>query len=946
MVREARIGAERTSSPFWLLMLLFLATSGLLLGSGRAAEVEIPLPEHPRPDFERAEWSNLNGDWGFCFDAENVGLEDQWFRDANSFSKRIVVPFSWGAPLSGVADQADVAWYARTVEIPEDWAGKRVFLVIGASDWETRAWLDGRQIGAHRGGYTPFEFELTSQVVYGSRYLLVLRVDDSPHKFKLEGKQGYGPARGIWQTPYLEARGSVPCETVHFTPDLANDRVKVQATLLEPAPQDMMLRIDLAPSRDSAASRTVKIPRGEKETSFEISIPNPRLWDLEDPFLYQAVVSLTGDNLVEDRVLSYFGMREISVAPLPGHEHPYIALNGEPIYLQMALDQAYHPDGYYTFPSDQFMKDEILRTLRLGLNGIRIHVKIGIPRKLYWADRLGLLVMADVPNSWGEPDPDMRAEAELALKGMIKRDYNHPSIFSWVLFNETWGLRFEKSGYDKEVQQWVASLYDLTKRIDPTRLVEDNSANRGDHVATDINSWHVYLSGQGWRDHLEEVSSNTFPGSNWNFVEDKTQGNQPLLNSECGNVWGYEGSTGDVDWSWDYHIMLNEFRKHPKISGWLYTEHHDVINEWNGYFRFDRSPKFTGLSEFVDGMSIRDLHSPVFVSTGSELCQEVGTGSPVEVPLWLSVMGQRTEYDHELTLRASLWGWDQLGQRRSFSESRRQISARSWMSEELDPLVLRMPEEPSLSVLSLRIEDSLGYPLHRNFVTFLVSEGDSPQDQMRVINEETVRLLRFAPNAFSDSFWSQKQWEVLEGLKVNGAGYGFFEYRVRWPKSLSLEDIKDAVFIVELSSKELFAKDRAEKGALEGNYMRGGGVNDRSLNPNSYPMTDDQRFPSTVRVRMNGEVIGVANLKDDPADHRGVLSWHSQLGDRRLREAGSYGYLTRCAITRRALERAHAAGELVVRLEVDSPSSGGIAVYGKRFGRYPFDPTLAFVLDR
>jgi hypothetical protein len=440
--------------------------------------------------------------------------------------------------------------------------------------------------------------------------------------------------------------------------------------------------------------------------------------------------------------------------------------------------------------------------------------------------------------------------------------------------------------------------------------VEDNSANREDHVVTDINSWHVYLSGRGWQEHLKEVTSSTFPGSSWNFVEGRTQQGQPLLNSECGNVWGYEGSTGDVDWSWDYHIMLNEFRRHAKISGWLYTEHHDVINEWNGYFRFDRSPKFSGFSELVDGMSIRDLHSPVFVSTGSELCREVSIGSSVEVPVWLSVMGLGSESVQELTLRARMWGWNQLGQKRSYSESKRSVSAKAWMSEELDPLLVRMPEEPSLVILGLWVEDRTGFPLHRNFTTFLVAEESSPRDQVRAMNGETVRLLRFAPNTFSGASWSQKQWEVLDGLKVNGAGYGFFEYRIPWPESLKLGNIKDAVFCAELSSKELLAKDRAEKGELEGNYMRGGGVSDRSLNPNSYPMTDDQ------------------------------------LGDRRLREAGSYGYRTQFTVTRRVLERASAAGEVVVRLEVDSSCPGGLAIYGERFGRYPFDPTLAFILDR
>ena len=131
-----------------------------------------------------------------------------------------------------------------------------------------------------------------------------------------------------------------------------------------------------------------------------------------------------------DVVQTYFGMREISVVDLPGTDYRYVALNVEPVYLQLTLDQSYHPEGFYTFPSDAFIRDEVLRAKQIGLNGLRIHIKVPIPRKLYWADRLGMLVMADVPNGWGPPDADQRAETDVALRGMIDRDFNHPSIFS------------------------------------------------------------------------------------------------------------------------------------------------------------------------------------------------------------------------------------------------------------------------------------------------------------------------------------------------------------------------------------------------------------------------------------------------------------------------------------------------------------------------------------
>ena len=204
----------------------------------------------------------------------------------------------------------------------------------------------------------------------------------------------------------------------------------------------------------------------------------------------------------------------ISTINLPGTQYPYVALNNQPIYLQLALDQSYHPEGFYTFPSDKFIKEEILRSKSIGLNGIRIHIKAEVPRKLFWADKLGLLVVEDLPNSWGDPDKYMRNESEYTLKEMIKRDYNHPSIFSWVLFNEQWGLSTKNDPEDNkknkseilpETYDWLTSMYYLAKSMDKSRLIEDNSLCCGGvHTATDINSWHVYLPGYAWEKYLKD----------------------------------------------------------------------------------------------------------------------------------------------------------------------------------------------------------------------------------------------------------------------------------------------------------------------------------------------------------------------------------------------------------------------------------------------------------
>jgi hypothetical protein len=460
--------------------------------------------------------------------------------------------------------------------------------------------------------------------------------------------------------------------------------------------------------------------------------------------------------------------------------------------------------------------------------------------------------------------------------------------------------------------------------------------------ATDLNTWHSYLPGYGWRESLGEIAEQTYEGSTWNFETGNRQARQPNLNSEFGNVWGYEGSTGDVDWSWDYHRAVNEFRRHPVIAGWLYTEHHDVVNEWNGYWRYDRSAKETGLGALVEGMSLRDLHAPLYLSTGQDISRGVQAGETVSVPLYASYMTGRTDLGDRLNVRARLYGWDRFGQERTYATVNQGIPYLPWFHGELTPLRVTMPDEPAVAVLSLVLEDALGNPLHHNFTTFVVG-GEAPQMRTDQRNRPLV-VQSIAPADFSSQEWSLKQWGVLNGLKVNGAGHGYFEYEIPWPDSLAAGDVEAATFLFEASAKQLFGKDRDEEERIEGDYMRGRGTFDPSLNPNSYPMTDETVFPSAVSVRFNGVPAGRFELQDDPADHRGILSWHAQPQDNRLREAGSYGYRIAVTVPTQALEAAAASRTMTVRLEVDAALPGGLALYGARFGRYPMDPTLIYAL--
>ena len=913
-------------------MLAVLAAFAVLAG--------IPLPEHPRPDWERAAWLNLNGSWKFAFDKSDAGVREKWFAaDDATFGQSIVVPFPWGSALSGVKDEADVGWYRRDVVVPESWKGRRVFLVVGASDHDTRGWFDGNPLGEHSGGYTPFEFELTDFVKWGQPQKLTLRAWDAPAElsktdWRLYGKQGYGNARGIWQTVYLEARGPEYLEKVHFTPDIENGCVTADVMLGAPAKKPLAFEVRFKES-DRAKAATATFQPGQMSAKIKISLRDVKLWDLDNPYLYEVVCALKeADATVADEVATYFGMRKVSVGRMPGTDHPYVTLNGKPIYLQLTLDQSYHEGGFYTFPSDAFMKNEIQISKDLALSGNRVHIKVEIPRKLYWADKLGLLIMADVPCAWGPACEAMFREHWFCFEDMVKRDFNHPSIFSWVLFNETWGLFADGRNWGKDrakryapwVRRAVANAYAKAKALDPTRLIEDNSPCNRDHVVTDLNTWHGYHPGFKWEEVVTSWCKDTFPGSTKNYIGGFVQGSAPMMNSECGNVWGYKGSTGDCDWSWDYHMMMNAFRRHLQCGGWLYTEHHDVINEWNGYVRFDRTPKYTGIEELFPGSSLRDWHADAYLPLDTELCRAFKAGEtwtmPVDVSLTTEKYAGRT-----LALSYQIRAWDARG--RLVEEKpvpAGSFTASAWQNGRVCDVPVKLPVTTACGAVCFTLSDG-DKVVGRNFACF-VTRG-----------EKSATSVSVPAASFAKAQWSQKQWNVFDGLKVNGAGAGFFEYAF-----IGVPSDKPATFRAEISSKRLNAKDSkdVDAGVVDLDCMLGGGFADRSKNPNSYPMTCDVKWPGAVKVYANGVLVKTVALPDDPADHRGILSWHAQArSDARksamLDEAGSYGYLVEAEIPAEVL--AKDAGKVTIRLEAEK---NGLAVYGSAFGRLPLDPTIEF----
>ncbi|MCD6355229.1 MAG: hypothetical protein J7L95_06745, partial [Prolixibacteraceae bacterium] len=752
----------------------------------------IPLPEHPRPDFERPVWQNLNGYWQFKPDSTNVGLTENWQNEAEFFDRKILVPFSWASPLSEVQlPKVNVGWYSRSFNIknPKQWNGKETFLVFCASDFNTTIWINGKKTGSHSGGYTPFDFNISENLKAGENQLVV-RVEDEELRNRPSGKQYYGNAKGIWQTVYLEARSKNYISNLKFTPDIDKKEVKVDVEFTEETKADTKFSIT---GKNNSIDFSATIPSGTLLASFFIPIEKMKSWDLDHPFLYEVTVSASGEN-IDDNVTSYFGMRKISAIKIPGENFQYVALNNKPLYLRLTLDQSYHPKGFYTFPSDKFMKEEIQRAKALGLNGLRIHIKAEVPRKLYWADKLGLLIMEDIPNFWGEPDSTAKANWEYTADEEIRRDYNHPSVFSWVLFNETWGLFTHDSitkhrSYLPKIQEWVRQRYHKAKQYDPTRLIEDNSPCNRDHVITDINTWHRYLPARHWAGFLDMILDSTYIGSTFNYIGKNVQTNVPMFNSECGAVWGYSGSTGDIDITWEYHIMINEFRKRPKIAGFLFTEFHDVINEWNGYYRFDRSKKIFGLDDLCPGMTMKDFHKDLYVVAGENFFQTFKGGSMVKIPVGVSAV--TSDIPKGLKLEYSVYGWNELGEKVKITTGEMGATATPFSFTEQKPVELKLPDNNLVIIFATSLEDEKGNVLQRNFVPFRV-QTKTPGEWLTVTQP---------PDNFTKSSWSIKQLAPQNGNKVWGMGSGYFEYKFRLPKKIDPEKVESIEFRAELASR-------------------------------------------------------------------------------------------------------------------------------------------------
>lgn len=575
-----------------------------------AEDTAVPRPEYPRPDFVRKEWLSLNGTWEFGFDDDNAGEEAQWYLADGpaAFNQSIQVPFAFQSRLSGIEDPSfhDVVWYKRSFEVPEKWSGQRIVLHFGAVDYAAKVWVNGQLVAMHTGGHTPFQADITPSLAAGSN-IIVVRAEDFSRDVTLpRGKQYwleqsaaifYTRTTGIWQSVWLEPLAAVHLKKTMITPDIDRNEIRIRTFLHGfKAGDALKLRVTVSYGGEIVAEDQYMVKSGEPHRTIGLGDFTEhglgRLWSPEHPNLYDIRFQLFREENLLDEAASYFGMRKVSV------EDGRLCLNNRPYYQRLVLDQGYYPDGILTAPSDEALKRDVELTKEMGFNGVRKHQKTEDPRFLYWCDKLGLVVWSEAANAYEYSEAYVRRFTQEWME-IIERDYNHPSIITWVPLNESWGV--PNVQIDTRQQQHGLAMYHLTKSLDAMRPVVYNDG--WEHMTTDLVTIHDYESRQEVleaRYASAESAVTTMPANRKIFVGGASYQGQPILISEFGGIafkksdwegWGYSGAENEEDFLKKLKAVVDPMFTSPVIQGYCYTQLTDVEQEINGLLTYDRIPK-------------------------------------------------------------------------------------------------------------------------------------------------------------------------------------------------------------------------------------------------------------------------------------------------------------------------------------------------------------------
>ncbi len=588
---------------------------------GRELDPQNVLPEYPRPLLRRSSYTNLNGYWDYAFTRE--------FKIPEKYDGQILVPFSPEAVLSGVSRQLmpdEYLWYRR-IFIIEGWngrkSGRRLILHFGAVDQACAVYVNGQRAARHTGGYLPFEADITQLVRDGENELIVAVKDLSDTSCHARGKQRlerggmfYTAQSGIWQTVWMEEVPETYIQTIESVTDPDAGTVRIRVTAAENNKYEgTEVKTSGHQEGDRASGLPVQVQihrpglytdsceySGAEEILcraigsagewIEIAIPDIMLWTCETPYLYFYTVTLG-----EDQAESYFAMRRFSVEK-DEKGIPRICMNGEVQFQNGVLDQGYWPDGLYTAPSDEAMIFDITEMKRCGFNMVRKHIKIE-PQRWYWhCDRLGIVVWQDMVNggeayrywfvtylatvmSWrnikikdshpwllARRERTGRTEFVREMKETIRLLKGHPSICTWVIFNEGWG------------QFQTEELTRIAREEDPERLI-DPASGWFDQGGGDVQSVHNYFFRLKVRPEKERAAVLSEIGGHTYREPD---------HSACEELYGYGACRDKEALGRAYRELTKKVKKliPQGLCASVYTQWTDIEEEINGVYTWDR----------------------------------------------------------------------------------------------------------------------------------------------------------------------------------------------------------------------------------------------------------------------------------------------------------------------------------------------------------------------
>jgi Concanavalin A-like lectin/glucanases superfamily/Glycosyl hydrolases family 2, sugar binding domain/Glycosyl hydrolases family 2/Glycosyl hydrolases family 2, TIM barrel domain len=536
-----------------------------------SVDTNAPLPEYPRPQLVRDDWLNLNGIWQFQSGATNDPVPT-----GQTLSNEILVPYPMESAISGVMQYHEFSWYRRTFTVPPAWSGKRIILHLDAANWQATVYVNGQEVGVHKGGYDPFSYDITSYLNGGTNELIVQVYSPVDHGGEPRGKQTlypggimYTSSSGIWQPVWLEPVDASGVQDLQMVPDVDNSQLRL--TVNTYATNGVTVVATALTNGVAVGSVT-----GAPQTELDLPISHPILWSPDNPFLYDLHVSVIHNGVTNDSVTSYFGMRKISVQVVKGV--PQIYLNNQPYFEMGPLDQGFWPDGIYTAPTDDALKYDLQMEKELGFNMVRKHIKVEPRRWYYWADKLGLLIWQDMPscNSYtANPQPVDANQFITELTRMVQTHWNHPCIIMWDIFNEG-------QGQTSVGQTNTPYLVQLVKTLDPSRLV--NQASGGNYYgAGDVFDQHSYPPPG------DPISTTQVP------VDGEYGGIGFLI---PGHLWdparaggAYTGAntTNDIATIYDsWSDQIAGYKSSHGLNAAVYTQITDVENECNGLMAYDR----------------------------------------------------------------------------------------------------------------------------------------------------------------------------------------------------------------------------------------------------------------------------------------------------------------------------------------------------------------------